>query len=867
MVDKKNSNKKIIKMKKTILLLVIIVGFNTTFAQQFLEQRSSFQLSDWKFYKGDYAAANKPSVVIDENWEDVTVPHTWNAKDILNEGRNNYYRGVGWYRTALNLKTPEGDKRFFIRFEGVGLTAEVFVNGKFIGDHKGAYSAFSFDITPYLNLSGENLVAVRADNSIRHDVAPNGAALYPVFGGIYRPVTVFETSNVCISPLDYSSAGVYIKQNNVSDQSADISVETLVDYNPFIPEMKNDLKLFKPYFQKDESKIVDYYDNSPDSRKDDSGLLGEYFDNANCEGEPVFTKIDKSLNFNFDTGSPDPRIPVDNFSIRWTGSFTPPSSGMYKFELRSDDGSRLFLDGKEVIDNWKQQAPVRKSTEIELKANKKVKVKILYNDIAYGGLVSFDWKLLNVAVAEKKPETVWVNTVITDTEGNEIASQRKEESINFNSVISSTQDFNIQNPHLWNAKADPYLYTVNVTIEDALGNKLDRVSQPLGIRYFRVERDNGLFLNGEYLDFYGVCRHQDWEGIGNALTDEHHVADMEDIMEMGANGIRLGHYQHADIVHRFCNENGLILWAEIPVAPPHITNNVEAYVENTVTQMKELVKQNYNHPSILFWGIYDEVDMTTEHANLLNTTIKELDKQRLTTQAEFVEEVNGRIYETDIVAWNRYYGWYYGEFEQYGQWFEEMHEDHPDLIIGLGEFGAGGSISQQQENPSRPDSYSGHFYPEQYQSYYHENTWEQIKDRNDMWCKLIWIMYDFSWPGVYRGDRPSINQKGLITHDRKVKKDAFYFYKANWSDEPVLHITSSRNTERTDKNTAVKVYTNLDKVELWLNGKLVSTKKIKSDIHKIQWDNIILSPGRNQINVIGTKGNKQFTDACEWTLQ
>jgi len=853
-------------MKQIFIFLILFSGINSTFSQQFLDQRNSFQLSDWKFYKGDCSRAESPTMVSYDNWEEVSVPHTWNAKDILNEGVNNYYRGVGWYRTNLNLEAPKGDNRYFIRFEGVGLTAEVFVNGKYIGDHKGAYSAFTFDITPYLNLSGENLVAVRADNSIRHDVAPNGVVLYPVFGGIYRPVTVFETSDVCISPLDYSSAGVYIKQNNVSDHAADISVETILDYNPFVPVLKNDLKLFSPDVQKEKSKLsADIHDNSPDSRRDDSGLLGEYFDNANCEGKPVFTKIDKTLNFDFGTESPDLRIPVDNFSIRWTGSFTPPSSGMYKFELRSDDGSRLFLDGKEVIDNWKQQAPVRKSTEVELTANKKVEVKIEYNDIAYGGLVSFDWKFLDQeVVAENKPETVWLNTVITDADGKEIASHRKEESIDFNSVISTTQDFHIKNPRLWNAKADPYLYTVNVTIEDAAGNKLDRVSQPLGIRYFRVERDNGLFLNGEYLDFYGICRHQDWEGIGNALSDEHHVADMEDILEMGANGIRLGHYQHADIVHRFCNENGLILWAEIPVAPPHKTNNVEAYVDNTVTQMKELVKQNYNHPSILFWGIYDEVDMTSEHAKLLNTTIKELDSQRLTTQAEFVEEVNGRIYETDIVAWNRYYGWYYGEFEQYGQWFDEMHEEHPELIIGLGEFGAGGSISQQQENPGRPDSYTGNFYPEQYQRYYHEKTWEQIKDRNDMWCKLIWIMYDFSWPGVYRGDRPSINQKGLITHDRKVKKDAFYFYKANWSEEPVLYIASRRNTKRTERNIAVEIYTNLDKVELWLNGELVSTKKMESDIHKIRWDDITLSPGRNRISVIGTKGKKQFTDACEW---
>jgi len=836
-------------MKRILIFLILISGINSAFSQQFLEQRNSFHLSEWKFHKGDCSLAESPALDSDANWEEVTVPHTWNAKDILNDGRDNYYRGVGWYRTTVGLETPKGDKRYFIRFEGVGLTAKVFVNGKYIGNHKGAYSAFCFDLTPYLNLSGKNLISVRADNSIRHDVAPNGINLYPVFGGIYRPVTVFETTAVCISPLDYGSPGVYIKQKNVSDQSADISVETLLDYHAFVPVLKNDLERFRPA-----------------SGKDESGLLGEYFDNPDCEGQPVFTKIDKSIYFDFGTGSPDSRIPNDNFSIRWTGSFTPPSTGIYKFELRSDDGSRLFLDGKEVIDNWKQQAPVRKSTEVEITANKNVKVKIEYNDIAYGGLVSFDWKLLNEEVSINEPSTVWVNTTITNADGKEISTQRKEESVDFNSGISCNQDFHIQNPHLWNAKADPYLYTVNITVENAEGTELDRVSQPLGIRYFRVERDEGLFLNGKYLDFYGVCRHQDWEGIGYALTDKHHEADIEDIMEMGANGIRLSHYQHADRIFSLCDENGLILWAEIPVAPPYILTNAEAYIENTVIQMKELVKQNYNHPSILFWGIYDEVDMSVEHAKLLNSTIKEIDSQRITTQTEFIEEVNGRISVTDIVGWNRYCGWYYGEFEQYQAWFDEMHRDYPELIIGLSEYGAGGSITQQQENPERPGAYSGHFYPEQYQRYYHEKTWEQIKDRRDMWCKLIWIMYDFSWPGVYRGDRPSINQKGLITHDRKVKKDAYYFYKANWSDEPVLYITSRRNTERTTEDVAVEVYTNLDNVELWINGELVSTKKMESEIHKIIWDSVKLSPGRNQISVIGSNGKKQYTDASEWTL-
>jgi beta-galactosidase len=335
------------------------------------------------------------------------------------------------------------------------------------------------------------------------------------------------------------------------------------------------------------------------------------------------------------------------------------------------------------------------------------------------------------------------------------------------------------------------------------------------------------------------------------------------ILELGATGVRLAHYQQADKMYSLCDENGLVVWAEIPNTP--IYRGTPDYLENCKEQLTELIKQNINHPSILFWGLYNEIDIPAQDLKVLHDTAKRLDPHRLTTQADN-SQPGERHTVTDIAAWNWYYGWYYGEFGDYGPWFDRLHRDHPSLISGLSEYGAGGCVSQQQEDPVRPDANNGRFFPEQYQRLYHEKVWSEIKDRKDIWCKFIWNLADFSWTTVHRGDRDFINHKGLITHDRKIKKDAFYFYKANWSQEPVLYLLSRRNTERAKNPVSVEVYTNLDEVTLFVNGNLVSKKKMESDIHKIRWDQIPLVPGRNRIDVIGNRKDKTYTDSCEWTL-
>jgi beta-galactosidase len=529
--------------------------------------------------------------------------------------------------------------------------------------------------------------------------------------------------------------------------------------------------------------------------------------------------------------------------------------------VKSDDGSRLFLNNELVINHWGAHAATEKSYETRLDADKEVQIRIEYNELSLDASVIFGWMFTEI---HEKPIETKVKTTVFDKERKVVTQENKKIILPNHQNSSLTQQIQIDKPHLWDAKTDPYLYTVNVQIEDIQGKKLDEVEQLLGIRFFNVDKENGLILNGRPYPLYGVTRHQEWEGVGSALTDPHHEADVEMIMEMGANGVRLAHYQQAEKMYGLCDEKGLVVWAEIPNTPAYRAEN-PSYLDNCKNQLVELIKQNFNHPSIFFWGLYNEVDIPTSDVKNLNETAKRLDPFRLTTQADLTDDATERHGVTDVVCWNKYFGWYYGGFNDYSDWFDRLHRDHPELKIGLSEYGAGGCISQQKENPERPDPTNGRFFPEQYQRLTHERVWSILKDRKDIWCKFIWNMFDFSWTYVKRGDRDFMNHKGLVTHDRKVKKDTFYFYKANWSDEPVLYILSRRNTVRKDVLVPVEVYTNLDAVELVVNGALISTKKMDSDIHKMSWENVRLAPGRNQINVIGYKENKKYTDACEWT--
>ena len=403
---------------------------------------------------------------------------------------------------------------------------------------------------------------------------------------------------------------------------------------------------------------------------------------------------------------------------------------------------------------------------------------------------------------------------IYDKEGNEVAKKRSTDK----KVV-----FDIENVHLWNGRKDPYLYRCEVQIVE--GNRvLDNVSSRFGCRSFRIDPDNGFILNGEEYPLRGVSRHQDRLGIGNALLPEHHKEDIDLIMEVGSTTIRLAHYQHDQYFYDLCDENGLVIWAEIP----YISKHMPTGRENTISQMKELVTQNYNHPSIVVWGLSNEIsiggsnDDLLENHRILNDLVHEMDKTRLTTIAavSMCKMDDPYIQIPDVVSYNHYFGWYGGDTSMNGPWFDKFHAMHPTIPIGCSEYGCE-ALNWHNSNPHQGD------YSEEYQAYYHEELIKQLFTRKYLWATHVWNMFDFGADARSEGGENGQNHKGLVTMDRKYKKDSFYAYKA-WlrspEDEPFVHICGKRYVERVEDVTKVTVYSNLPEVELFVNGESIGTK-------------------------------------------
>lgn len=384
-------------------------------------------------------------------------------------------------------------------------------------------------------------------------------------------------------------------------------------------------------------------------------------------------------------------------------------------------------------------------------------------------------------------------------------------------------EFVIENVHLWDGVDDPYLYTAKAFMENG-----DIVSTRFGCRKYYIDPQKGFFLNGHPYLLRGVSRHQDFKGVGNALTIEHHKKDMEIIKEIGATTLRLAHYQHAQEFYDLCDENGLIVWAEIPYITMHMKNGRA----NTLSQMEELVVQNYNHPSIICWGLSNEItaasavdDDLLENHRLLNNLCHRLDSTRLTTMANvFMLETDSPILEIpDINSYNLYFGWYLGELEQNDEFFDEYHEKYPDRVIGFSEYGADANPQYQAAVPEKGD------YTESYQAVYHEHILQMIEKRPWLWATHVWNLFDFAADGRDEGGKHGENQKGLVTIDRKTKKDAFYLYKAAWNKkEPFVHLCGKRYVDRTEDVTEVKVYSNQSKITLVVDGKEFETQTGKT---------------------------------------
>jgi len=390
-------------------------------------------------------------------------------------------------------------------------------------------------------------------------------------------------------------------------------------------------------------------------------------------------------------------------------------------------------------------------------------------------------------------------------------------------TVEHCAEFVIENVHLWDGLNDPYLYTATAQLPSG-----DEVSTRFGCRVFTFDAEKGFFLNGRSYPLRGVSRHQDKKGKGNALSYEDHAADMAIIRELGANSLRLAHYQHAQEFYDLCDENGIVVWAEIPYITMHMQNGRQ----NTLDQMRELITQCYNHPCIAVWGLSNEITAASavneellENHRALNALCHRMDPTRLTTMANvFMLEIDSPILEIpDINSYNLYFGWYLGELEQTDEFFDEYHAKYPERVIGFSEYGADANPAYHSSNPQKGD------YTEEYQALYHEHMLAMIEARPYLWATYVWNLFDFGADGRDEGGKHGENQKGLVTFDRQLRKDAFYLYKAAWNKEqPFVHITGKRYKNRAEAETEIKVYSNCDEVKLYVDDTLIGTQTGKT---------------------------------------
>ena len=688
-----------------------------------LSGRQVVDLSEgWTFHKGSAAGAQMPGYN-DISWQEVNIPHTWNALD-GQDGGNDYYRGDGWYRKVLDWNDAYAGKRLVLEFLGANMQADVYVNGKLLGTHKGGYTAFRFDVTDALIPGQENAVAVKVNNEWTQDIAPLGAD-FTFFGGLYREVSLVVTDPVHIDTMDHGSSGLYLTQTNVSREHADLEVRA---------EIVNDGTTQRTVTVRAVLKHPDSFEAIAEVEKPE-------FDPADMTGSGVVAVRETTL--------------------------TIPAGGSAEFR----------------------------------------------------------------------------------------------------------QTIEVENPHLWNGREDPYRYQVELEVLEG-GSHLDRQTGHVGFRFFSVDYDNGFFLNGEAYPLRGVSRHQEWEDMGNALTETEHNVDFGLIYEMGCTAVRLAHYPQAPYFYDLCDRYGIVVWAEIPfITRPggsgtydHPDADLAAFMEITKQQLVELIRQQYNRPSICFWGLQNEVqdfpEIMPQFMAELNDLAHGEDPTRLTTQATHMEMA--KDWPTDLLCWNRYPGWYFGTKEDMGPDMDGKHaaDERP---LGISEYGAGSNIEHHTDKATNADK-NMDFQTEEYQNICHESFIQQINARPYLWCTFVWNMFDFASDGRAEGGLTGINTKGLVTHDRQTKKDSFYLYKANWSDDPFVHITSRRFVNREKKYIEIKGYSNCDRVELTVNGQLIGAltqEELRQETVFI-WENVPLELGENTVVMTAYQDGRTYTDIVTW---
>lgn len=660
------------------------------------------------------ADAQRHDQLLNDNWQfrfghqveksmvaRVDLPHTWNAQDALS-GRTDYKRGLGHYERRLFVPADWKGQRLYLRFEGANSIADLFVNGRHAGQHRGGYGAFVFEITDFVNYGKANTLRVSVNNAETLELMPL-VGDFNFYGGLYRDVHLVRTGPTCISLLDHGSSGIRLVQDSVSKDYA--AIRALV---------------------------------------------------ALSNGSDTATQAEVLL--------------------------------------RLLDGDR------------------------------------------------------------------------------EVAAQRLTLTLPPDSSVEGSLPVSLRRPHLWDGRRDPFRYRAEVSLWRN-GHEVDRVEQPLGLRYYHIDPERGFFLNGRHLPLRGVCRHQDRSEVGNALRRAHHDEDAAIMAEMGANAVRLAHYPQAEYFYDLMDRYGFIVWAEIPfVGPGGYSDegfvNLPAFRQNGREQLVELIRQHYNHPSIVVWGLFNELSMRGDdpvpYIKELNDLAHREDPTRLTVAAS---NTDGALnFVTDAMAWNRYDGWYGGTPAGLGQWLDHMHTTHPDLRIAISEYGAGASLYHQQDTLVKTVATS-FWHPENWQTHYHMANWREISARPFVWGSFIWNLFDFGAAHRHEGDRVGINDKGLVSFDRRTRKDAFYFYKANWNKEvPLLYLAERRCTRRTRPVQTFMAFTNQPEAELFVNGTSCGHAKTDS-LGTVRWNGVRLRPGQNEIRVVSGRGTHQLTDGYTCSLE
>jgi beta-galactosidase len=689
-------------------------------------------MDNWKFVQDDTLSDREALESTGEDWQTVSLPHTWNAEDAASLDATTYKRGIGWYRLEFNM--PAAGARHWLEFGAASLVADVWLNGIKLGEHRGGFTAFRFDITDELSESGPNVLLVKTNNSAPNEkedataIAPLGGD-FNVSGGLYRYVSLVSTVDPVHFDLgDMGGPGVYATTTAISGGNATINVRTKL--------------------------------------KSDSNTNGDYI----------------------------------------------------------------------------------------------------------------------------------VRLSLLDAEGQLAGSVEQPVSLTAGSNLEVAQDLNVSNAHLWQGIEDPYLYLLVAELLTTDGVPIDKVVQKFGIRQMRFDANEGFFLNGQQIRLHGVAMHQDYLGKGWAISSSDMDKSLGLIMEVGANAVRFGHYPFSQYAHARASELGLVVWAETAlglgttVDSCSTTDPTEAFVANAKQQLQEMIRQQYNHASVAMWSVGNETsarqlncpdpyDNVTPVLRELHEVAKSEDPSRPTAYAEFghpVERSGPYATEgiTDVFATNRYFLWYTPEFELMGPLLDGLHALTPNQPFGVSEYGAGAALTHHTDNPrsgypnvrSAPEGEVS-YQPEEYAAYAHEQNYRLISSKPYLWGSFVWNMFDFGSAHRNEGDVLGVNTKGLVTFDRQIKKDPFFFYKANWSKEPVTYIVGRRYTDRAYAVNDVKVYSNANSVRLLVNNVEVGSMTANQcEFRTCVFQDVRLGPGTNRVAAVGDHGGSSVTDSVVWFL-